>query len=74
MKSNYIALYKKFPQYSDETSKSKNDSRVEKISNTIRGEIYYTTGWTMPELLCAFFSLPWPRRIYFLCVLLMMNL
>jgi hypothetical protein len=74
MTANYIALYNKFPQYSDETSKSKNVSREEKISNTISGEIYYTTGWTKPELLCAFYSLPWPRRIDFLYVLLMMNL
>ena len=42
------------PQYSDKTSKSKSGSRLNKISNTIKGKIFYTTGWTMPELLCAF--------------------
>ena len=42
------------PQYSDKTSKSKSGSRLDKISNTIKGGIFYTTGWTMPELLCAF--------------------
>ena len=51
---NYIALYKILPQYSDKTSKSKSGTRLDKISNTIKGEIFYTTGWTMPELLCAF--------------------
>ena len=42
------------PQYSDKTSKSKSDLRLDKLSNTIKGEIFCTTGWTMPELLCAF--------------------
>ena len=54
MFANYIALYKMLPQYSDKTSKSKSGSRLNKISNTIKGKIFYTTGWTMPELLCAF--------------------
>ena len=44
------------PQYSDKTSKSKRGSRLDKISNTIKGGIFYTTGWTMPELLCACLS------------------
>jgi hypothetical protein len=54
--ANYIVLYKMLPQYSDKTSKSKSGSRLDKISNTIKGEIFYTTGWTMPELLCACLS------------------
>lgn len=56
LKANYIALYKMLPQYSDKTSKSKSVSRLDKISNTIKGEVFYTTGWTMPELLCACLS------------------
>jgi len=53
---NYIALYKMLPQYSDKASKSKIVTRLDKISNTIKGEVFYTTGWTMPELLWAFLS------------------
>jgi hypothetical protein len=40
------------PQYSDKTSKSKRDTRLDELSNTIKGEIFYTTG----ELLCACLS------------------
>ena len=40
------------PQYSDKTSKIKSDSRLDKISNTIKGEFFYSTG----ELLCASLS------------------
>ena len=39
MIANYIALYKILPQYSDKTSKSKSDSRLDKISTTIQGEV-----------------------------------
>ncbi len=42
------------PQYSDKTLKSKSVTRLDKISNTIKGEVFYTTGWTMPELLFTF--------------------
>jgi len=56
IKPNYIALYKMLPQYSDKTSKSKSVTRLDIISNTIKGEIFYTTGWTMPKLLCACLS------------------
>ena len=38
------------PQYSDKTSKSKSITRLDKISNPIKGETFYSTG----ELLCAF--------------------
>jgi len=54
-------LYKMLPQYSDKTSKSKSVTRLDKISNTIKGEVFYTTGWTMPELLCACFSVDFAR-------------
>ena len=54
IKSNNIALYKKIPQYSGDTLKRKSISIDGGISNTIKGEFFYTTGWTMPELLCAF--------------------
>ena len=37
------------PQYSDKTSKSKSGSRLDKISNTINGGNFYSTG----ELRCA---------------------
>ncbi len=43
MNANYIALYKKFPQYSDETSKSKSVAKDCGISKTMKGEIIYTT-------------------------------
>ena len=46
---NYIALYKTLPQYSDKTSKSKRDTRFDKLSNTIKGEVFYSTS----ELLSA---------------------
>ena len=32
------------PQYSDKTSKSKSDSRLDKISTTIMGEAFNSTG------------------------------
>ena len=38
MTHNYIALYKMLPQYSNKTSKSKCDSRLNKISDMIKGE------------------------------------
>ena len=44
------------PQYSDKTSKNKSVTRLDKISNTTKGEVFYTTGWTMPGLLWAFLS------------------
>ena len=37
------------PQYSDKTSKSKSGSRLDKLSTTIKGEVFYSTG----ELLCG---------------------
>ena len=37
------------PQYSDKTSKSKSITRLDKISNPIKGETFYSTG----ELRCA---------------------
>jgi hypothetical protein len=40
------------PQYSDKTSKSKSGSRLDKISNTIKREIFYTKG----KLRRAYFS------------------
>jgi len=45
---NYIALYKKFPQYKQERSKRKSVSKDSGVAKSIKGEIIYTTGWTMP--------------------------
>jgi hypothetical protein len=36
--------------------KGNKGSKFDKISKTINREIFYTTGWTMPELLWAFLS------------------
>jgi len=46
--TNYIALYKKFPQYKQERSKRKSVSKDSGVAKSIKGEIIYTTGWTMP--------------------------
>ena len=40
------------PQYSDKTSKSKSITRLDKISNTIKGEFFYAR----VEVLCASLS------------------
>ena len=40
MTHNYIALYKMLPQYSDKASKSKSGSRLNKLTTTIKGEVF----------------------------------